>query len=215
MGKLFQDKLGNVIYFGGYIVQENPPRVMKVLRKGRIFRLLDMVNPYADEIMIPSDEIVNTDWIVIGEQPSIRMIKKLLLAEYNFCIWCGATLTEETATLEHLIPKSKGGRTEAFNIELSCHNCNKRKSNMDIDVFLNTHYAKEILIHHGNCVAEGDKVRIVDGRFKGLDGVVVRQRRAKSTNQWCVVRLNPKETIANVKVKDVRIMSLQKDVVAV
>ncbi len=54
------------------------------------------------------------------------------------CAYCGAYLYEPsnapatpfTGTIDHVIPRSKGGTTTLDNLVLACHSCNTNKSNM-------------------------------------------------------------------------------------
>jgi len=45
------------------------------------------------------------------------------------CYLCGETLTLKTATLDHVIPRSKGGVNHADNIRFCCESCNNKKQN--------------------------------------------------------------------------------------
>jgi len=45
------------------------------------------------------------------------------------CQYCGATPGSEELTIEHIVPKSRGGRTSWNNCALACVECNKRKAN--------------------------------------------------------------------------------------
>ncbi len=45
------------------------------------------------------------------------------------CQYCGARPALEDLTVDHVIPRSKGGRTAWTNCVLSCVKCNRRKSN--------------------------------------------------------------------------------------
>lgn len=47
------------------------------------------------------------------------------------CHYCRCLLTMATATLEHLIPISKGGRTESSNCRWACKPCNNQRGNGD------------------------------------------------------------------------------------
>ena len=55
---------------------------------------------------------------------SYKNAKKKLLAKKPFCHWCGEHLTEETATIEHIIPLAKGGLNNHNNYALACESCN-------------------------------------------------------------------------------------------
>jgi 5-methylcytosine-specific restriction endonuclease McrA len=53
------------------------------------------------------------------------------------CLYCHRRLTEETATLEHLVPVSRGGeRWNRDNMALACATCNCCKGNRTLEEWL-------------------------------------------------------------------------------
>lgn len=52
------------------------------------------------------------------------------------CIYCGHQINAETATIDHIIPQSKGGPNEDFNKVASCKDCNQKKGNLMPSEFL-------------------------------------------------------------------------------
>jgi 5-methylcytosine-specific restriction endonuclease McrA len=44
------------------------------------------------------------------------------------CRYCGCDLTWHTATLDHVVPRSKGGRDSMDNLVLACQPCNVQKA---------------------------------------------------------------------------------------
>ncbi len=58
---------------------------------------------------------------------SYKSVRSRLLRKSPFCHWCGWGLTAETATIEHIIPLSRGGLNNANNMRLACEPCNKRR----------------------------------------------------------------------------------------
>jgi len=46
------------------------------------------------------------------------------------CIYCGCPLTEETATIEHIVPLSLGGIDRMVNMALACTDCNHGLGNL-------------------------------------------------------------------------------------
>lgn len=47
----------------------------------------------------------------------------------NRCQYCGTRPSIEDLTVDHVIPRSRGGKTNWINCVLSCVKCNRRKSN--------------------------------------------------------------------------------------
>lgn len=59
----------------------------------------------------------------------------------GFCCYCQKPMTlrlnrPKTATVEHIIPRSKGGADKPFNYAAACRPCNEKKSNTDLLIFL-------------------------------------------------------------------------------
>lgn len=54
---------------------------------------------------------------------------------YRTCCFCNKLLTRNTATLEHVIPLSKGGTWKTTNIKVSCSSCNNERGNGDFEEF--------------------------------------------------------------------------------
>lgn len=53
-----------------------------------------------------------------------------ILARDQFeCQYCAKQLTPKEATLDHVLPRSQGGRTSWDNLVCCCASCNKRKGN--------------------------------------------------------------------------------------
>ena len=48
--------------------------------------------------------------------------------EYH-CQYCGFEVTKKTASIDHIIPKSKGGKNSFLNTVCACKDCNSKKSN--------------------------------------------------------------------------------------
>lgn len=48
------------------------------------------------------------------------------------CHYCGAALTDATLTVDHVRPRSKGGKTEPGNIVPACDECNQKKGNRKV-----------------------------------------------------------------------------------
>ena len=55
--------------------------------------------------------------------------KNILLRDRNTCQYCGEVLASGDLTLDHVIPRSRGGASTWENLVACCHSCNRRKSN--------------------------------------------------------------------------------------
>lgn len=58
----------------------------------------------------------------------IRKLKARLLVLDPICTYCYQELTQETATIDHRIPLSRGGSNRNDNLVLACSDCNQRKA---------------------------------------------------------------------------------------
>ena len=55
--------------------------------------------------------------------------KNILLRDRNCCQYCNVVLTASELTLDHVIPRSRGGLSTWENLVACCHNCNRKKGN--------------------------------------------------------------------------------------
>ena len=55
--------------------------------------------------------------------------KNILLRDRNTCQYCSVTLPAGELTLDHVIPRSRGGLSTWENLVACCHPCNRRKGN--------------------------------------------------------------------------------------
>lgn len=47
------------------------------------------------------------------------------------CHWCDLPIPEDKLTREHLVPRSRGGGSNAANIVAACYDCNHNRANRD------------------------------------------------------------------------------------
>jgi 5-methylcytosine-specific restriction endonuclease McrA len=55
--------------------------------------------------------------------------RNILLRDRNTCQYCGDVLPPGELTLDHVIPRSRGGNSTWENLVACCHSCNRRKGN--------------------------------------------------------------------------------------
>jgi hypothetical protein len=63
----------------------------------------------------------------LDEQECLDHRSRLLKADPH-CTYCGCLVRAKTATLDHVIPKSQGGRSTEGNLVLCCKACNSVKA---------------------------------------------------------------------------------------
>ncbi len=70
--------------------------------------------------------------------PQQKRLKRLQLVwrDGSFCCYCGCFLLPSELTIEHYVPKSKGGSNSLSNLKLACKSCNQERGNSDIPPLL-------------------------------------------------------------------------------
>jgi 5-methylcytosine-specific restriction protein A len=56
--------------------------------------------------------------------------------KFGSCCYCGQTLTVETFSREHVLPKSRNGSNKKVNKLPCCKKCNQDKGNKTIDEYI-------------------------------------------------------------------------------
>lgn len=59
--------------------------------------------------------------------------KNILLRDKYECQYCGVRCQKHNATIDHIIPKSKGGKTTWSNAVTACSRCNLKKANKSLE----------------------------------------------------------------------------------
>ncbi|MDA8054147.1 MAG: HNH endonuclease signature motif containing protein [Thermoplasmatales archaeon] len=60
--------------------------------------------------------------------------RRLIFERDNYtCDYCGEKVTEDTATLDHIVPRSKGGTDSKDNLVTCCFECNSIKSGKTLE----------------------------------------------------------------------------------
>jgi 5-methylcytosine-specific restriction endonuclease McrA len=63
----------------------------------------------------------------IPQQTRALSRKNILLRDRNTCQFCGGTFSAAELTLDHVVPRSRGGRSSWENLVACCYRCNNRK----------------------------------------------------------------------------------------
>lgn len=72
----------------------------------------------------------------MGYNKKRRTHRRLLAETGGCCIYCGKRIDEFSATIDHIIPLSRGGYNEEINIVASCLPCNYLKYTMYVRDFV-------------------------------------------------------------------------------
>lgn len=72
----------------------------------------------------------------VKKRPDLQRARRAMYREDPHCHWCKCRVWEKevcdpqiVATVDHRIPRSKGGSDRRDNLVLACHGCNKKRKN--------------------------------------------------------------------------------------
>ncbi len=69
-------------------------------------------------------------FVKIPHRISLPVTRRGVLARDHYtCQYCGATPLRKDLTIDHVLPRSRGGRTTWENVVAACDKCNGRKGN--------------------------------------------------------------------------------------
>ena len=92
-------------------------------------------------------------------------VEQLIERDGPRCVWCGRELWPRDLTVEHVVPRSRGGHAIPENAVVACRSCNRRRGSRPVDA-----YARDLL-------REGAEVDVVALR-RSLSRLVRSERRA-------------------------------------
>ena len=79
------------------------------------------------EMRLPS-VISLKDYVHLDRRPAFTRFNVFLRDHFN-CQYCGVHNRSEDLTFDHMVPRSRGGRTTWTNVVTACQDCNLKKSN--------------------------------------------------------------------------------------
>lgn len=80
---------------------------------------------------VPSPSVVRLKYHVKRPMPRLRLSRRSIFARDNYtCQYCGAYGRD--LTIDHVIPKRMGGKTEWENLVACCKKCNTRKGDKTV-----------------------------------------------------------------------------------
>ncbi len=76
-------------------------------------------------------------WRNSMERPWRRWKRNLFKTRVTIpCFYCNVTLSQKEASVDHIIPKSKGGSNDPSNYLISCRKCNSDRGSLDINIWV-------------------------------------------------------------------------------
>ncbi|MGA0128667.1 MAG: HNH endonuclease [Burkholderiales bacterium] len=88
--------------------------------------------------------------VVLTPKLARRKFRQHIFEAWNWkCAYCDKELTENTATIDHILPKHKGGQNIRQNMACCCTNCNRSKASSLLNEFYtpqNRNYSEERLV---------------------------------------------------------------------
>src|SRR6201993_2404749 len=85
---------------------------------------------HAARVRVPMPSVIRLlEYRRIPHQTRALSRKNILLRDRNTCQYCGVVLPSSELTLDHVIPRSRGGLSTWENLVACCHPCNRRKGN--------------------------------------------------------------------------------------
>lgn len=109
-------------------------RAITLLLKGKV----DLVTTWDDTVdtisqQFESPAIVRLKQFVSKALSAPRFRRKVLFSRDNYrCQYCDKELSLRTMTVDHVIPKCRGGKTTWQNCVVACFNCNEKKGDKSL-----------------------------------------------------------------------------------
>jgi 5-methylcytosine-specific restriction endonuclease McrA len=63
-------------------------------------------------------------------------VEQLIERDGPSCVWCGRELWRRDLTLEHVVPRSRGGHATPENAVVACRSCNRRRGSKPVDAYV-------------------------------------------------------------------------------
>ena len=99
--------------------------------------------------MINCEQDLLVNLIELSPQNARRKFRQSIFESWEWkCAYCNKDLDIKTATIDHIVPKFKGGHNVKSNMICSCSKCNRSKGSVLLDDWYNpsnTYYSEERL----------------------------------------------------------------------
>jgi 5-methylcytosine-specific restriction endonuclease McrA len=111
---------------------------LKIVSVKQAFRLLfnekvDVVLDYSDKVIKTVSRVFKIPAVIrllgkVGLRFKVKLSRRNIMVRDQFkCQYCGSSGKSSTLTLDHCIPRSRGGKFSWENLVTACEACNARK----------------------------------------------------------------------------------------
>ena len=99
--------------------------------------------------MINCEQDLLVNLIELSPRNARRKFRQSIFESWEWkCAYCDKDLDEKSATIDHIVPKFKGGHNVKSNMVCSCSKCNRSKGSVLLEDWYNSsnsHYSEERL----------------------------------------------------------------------
>ena len=99
--------------------------------------------------MINCEQDLLVNLIELSPRNARRKFRQSIFESWEWkCAYCDKDLDEKSATIDHILPKFKGGHNVKSNMVCSCSKCNRSKGSVLLEDWYNSsnsHYSEERL----------------------------------------------------------------------
>ena len=89
---------------------------------------------HSQRIDLPVPRVIRVrNYIARGKKPVALTSRNIAIRDNFECQYCGKYLEDEDQTIDHVLPKSKGGLNTWENLVLACPPCNQYKADFTLD----------------------------------------------------------------------------------
>lgn len=85
--------------------------------------------------------------VVLSPKVARKRFRESIFEEWDWkCAYCDRQLSDRDATIDHIVPKHKGGHNTRNNLACACSDCNKAKGSMGVFEYMNInhrHYSEQ------------------------------------------------------------------------
>ena len=109
--------------------------------------------------------------------------RRLLAETGGCCMYCGKELSVADATIDHIVPLSRGGYTEDENLTVCCYECNQNKETLyvkDFIALMNHHKQRAFYNRTETLYRQGIRIKRFELRFH-LHVNIKNKKRNKTT----------------------------------